>query len=166
MNPSQIAYSRALGDWLAHYDWTHFATFTSRPIPFTTTRIPGTGSRLAADRVNPRQSDPNSSLRLISPTTKMYRRRLAKYCERVGPARFFWGTEAGPQTGRIHAHALIALPPNSFETSESLWRLGFRMFGRTHVEEFNPELGAVGYCSKYVTKRLADYDLWTHGNYV
>lgn len=39
------------------------------------------------------------------------------------------------------------------------------MFGRTHVEEFDPNLGAVGYCCKYVTKRLADYDLWTHGNY-
>ena len=42
-----------------------------------------------------------------------------------------------------------------------MWRLGFRMFGRTYIEEYDPDLGAAGYVSKYVTKRLADYDLWT-----
>lgn len=160
MKASQIEYSRALGDWLAAYDWTHFATFTSRPIGRAT------GSRSAVSTKTDRYTQrTGGSLWTISPTTRMYRRRLAEYCKRVRPERVFWGTEAGPQTGRIHAHALFAFNDQSMETAETLWRLGFRMFGRTHVEDFNPELGAAGYCSKYVTKRLADYDLWTHGKY-
>ena len=50
------------------------------------------------------------------------------------------------------------------EDSESMWRLGHRLFGRTYIEDFNPERGAAGYVAKYVTKRLADYDLWVPGD--
>lgn len=50
------------------------------------------------------------------------------------------------------------------ETAETMWTLGYRMFGRTLIEPFNPDLGAAHYVSKYVTKRLADFDLWTNGN--
>ena len=50
------------------------------------------------------------------------------------------------------------------ETTDSMWRLGFRMFGRTHIEEYDDQLGAAGYVAKYVTKRLADYDLWVPGD--
>lgn len=51
------------------------------------------------------------------------------------------------------------------EDTNTMWRLGYRLFGRTYIEAFDRERGAAGYIAKYVTKSLADYDLWTreHG---
>ena len=158
---SQSAYSDALGKWLSGYEWTHWATFTSRPILDT-----ATGNIGASNLANPLDSTytRTNAFKSSEPSRRMYRRGLAKWAKRIGPEMIFWGTEAGPETGRIHCHALLKLSSTSMETNRSMWMLGYRMFGRTYIEDYDPELGAAGYIAKYVTKRLADYDLWVPGD--
>ncbi len=163
MTLSQKRYSAELGMWLGSFEWTHWATFTSRPIVRQVAKRTGRYVPVISD-----QDSISSQTRLFkssAPTLRMYRRGMTNYARRISPVRMYWGTEAGKVTGRIHCHSLICLPETTAETEESLWRLGFRMFGRTHVEKYEPDKGAHHYIGKYVTKTLADYDLWTYGNH-
>lgn len=158
---SQSVYSDALGTWLSGFEWTHWATFTSRPI-----RVPEISSTGKYKLAIPQDSisTPTGHFRSSAPSRQMYRRGISQWAQRIKCETIFWGTEAGPETGRIHCHALIKLSSRSMETTHSMWTLGHRMFGRTYIEEYDPELGAAGYIAKYVTKRLADYDLWVPGD--
>jgi hypothetical protein len=67
--------------------------------------------------------------------------------------------------GRRHAHILYEfadfgesgfyVPPAQF-----LWHDWFERHGRAHIDRFDPKRGATHYVTKYVSKQLADYDLW------
>lgn len=156
---SQIQpYATALGEWLDTYKWHYWATFTYRPhssesnySPLQTTL----GFKSPSEKTSPSS--------VLAPSTATWRRGLSKWARRTNPDLMFWGTESGPKTGRVHAHALLHFPQE--RNPAELWALAFQMFGRSHIDRFDPELGAVGYVTKYVTKELADFDLWTHGNY-
>ena len=136
-------YATQLGDWLDSFGrWDYWMTVTSRE-PWS---VPA------------------------------WRRNFARYWnaqkDTSAPDRIFWGTEEGKKLGRTHVHALVWWNPERDDllhrgapASHVLWDSLFRKFGRTHVDRFEQGKGAAHYVGKYVSKQLADYDMWTTGDY-
>lgn len=130
-------------DWLSTFHWDHFATLTFR--------------------------DPRSE--------HSARRAFGKYVRTLrqlthgGSVGYFCGYEYGT-FGRLHLHALMrtASPqpslgrggvphPSKALPSGLVWRAWFDTFGRASVAPYDRKRGAAGYVSKYVTKRMAFYDI-------
>lgn len=141
--PDLFAIHTAWTDWLSTFHWDHFATLTFR---------------------EPRSEA--SARRAFN----SYVRRLCEYTN-GGSVGYFVGYEYGT-FGRLHLHALMrtyspqralgcggrsrasaALP------SKAVWEAWFERYGRATVAAYDPKRGAAGYVSKYVTKRLAFYDI-------
>jgi hypothetical protein len=129
--------------WLSTFHWDHFSTLT-----FAEPRSEASARRAFAKYVR--------GLRQLT------------YGGSVG---YFCGYEYGTY-GRLHLHALMrtstpqtVLGPggvpraSSALPSEVVWRAWFDTFGRATVAPYDRKRGAAGYVSKYVTKRLAFYDL-------
>lgn len=151
-------YATAMGDWLdGVHDWNYWVTLTQRP-----KENKRDNSRYAGGLG--RDWDGQRGL-------QSWRRALESWKAEVRPTAMFWGTESGTITGRNHIHGLLYFntepDPERFgfsvhePSAQAIWAVSHRMFGRAHVDEFKKELGAAHYVSKYVTKRLADYDIWT-----
>ena len=130
-------------DWLSTFHWDHFATLT-----FAEPRSEASAKRAFAKYV-----------RCLCGLT---------YGGSVG---YFCGYEYGT-FGRLHLHALMRtstpqpeLGPGGVPCASKalpcglVWRAWFDSFGRAKVETYDRRRGAAGYVSKYVTKRLAYYDL-------
>lgn len=142
---STTTYAKELGDWLdSQGDWTYWSTITQRP-------------RHKWDGVRSMTS---------------WRRAMDQWCETTGADRIFWATEEGRLYGRSHVHALIYYDPHrtdpeqwgfsmSIPSAQALWDLTYRAYGRAHIDKYDPKLGAAHYCGKYVTKKIADYDIFT-----
>ena len=130
-------------DWLSTFHWDHFATLTF--------------------------ADPRSE--------HSARRAFAKYIRSLvrltggGSVGFFVGYEYGT-LGRLHLHALLRTsapqtrlgpggrPRASSRLSEqSVWQTWYDDFGRATVAPYDRQRGAAGYVAKYITKRLAFYDI-------
>lgn len=105
------------------------------------------------------------------------RRAFHGYCRQLeglthgGSVGYFCGYEYGT-FGRLHLHALMrtttpqpdlgpgGVPhPSAALPCGLVWRTWFDRFGRATVAPYDPQRGAAGYVSKYVTKRLAFYDI-------
>lgn len=130
-------------DWLSTFHWDHFATLTF--------------------------AEPRSEASA--------RRAFAQYTRSLSSAHpgldlgYFCGYEYGT-FGRLHLHALLrtsqdqwdfglrTVPcPQTILPNEVLWHYWYERYGRAKVETYDRRRGAAGYVSKYVTKRLAYYDL-------
>lgn len=96
------------------------------------------------------------------PTLPQLRRAVQNLSDATHPARLAWFSERGKIGGRGHLHGLIALHPGDPLTGRDLWNWWFRRYGRCKIEPFDPELGAAGYCAKYLTKDSFDYDYLTN----
>lgn len=70
--------------------------------------------------------------------------------------RMFWVAESFRDRGGYHAHCLL----KSHLWATDLWKYWVHRYGRARVEIFNPNIGASGYVTKYVTKEIADYDYY------
>jgi len=130
-------------DWLSSFHWDHFATLTF--------------------------ADPRSEASARTAFTH-YTRSLSRLTH-GGSVGFFCGYEYGT-FGRLHLHALLRTytpqtrfgrcgrPPASKALSDKVvWETWFERFGRATVVSYDRRRGAAGYVSKYVTKRLAFYDI-------
>ncbi len=102
------------------------------------------------------------------PSLPAVRRSMCRFDEEVSPSLMFWGSESGACTGRNHVHALLYFDDNRLSmplfgavpiSARAIWAKGFKRFGRSHVDTFDPERGASHYVSKYVSKRISDWDL-------
>lgn len=134
-------YAQEVGDWLDTLaPWTFWFTFTYR----------------------------------YAPSLPTVRRTMSRWTADVKPSLVFWGSESGPCTGRNHVHGLLYFDPDRLNEPllgavairpAALWKSAFLRFGRSAVDTFDPEKGATHYVSKYVTKRLSDFDLWTPEDY-
>ena len=139
--------------------WTHWATFTWRPrsVMMQTTNGAHLIRRFDQHETSPR----TTSRKQVDPISMpAVRRAVGRYCLKLKPAAIWWATEEGGRFGRHHVHALMRLTPNQLRYKNP-WSQAFRWFGRSEVEEYDPEKGASHYVSKYVTKELADFDFWT-----
>lgn len=95
-------------------------------------------------------------------SSKAVRRAIESHLSRCNVSLAFWGIEAGKVSGRLHGHALYhfdrQIPPQAESIWEDWWTVdGAR--GRAQIDQFEQEAGATHYVSKYVTKKLADYDI-------
>ena len=102
------------------------------------------------------------------PSLPAVRRSMCRFNEEISPSLMFWGSESGACTGRNHVHALLYFDENRISmpllgevpiSAYGLWSKAFKRFGRSHVDVFDRKLGASHYVSKYVSKRLSDFDL-------
>lgn len=130
-------------DWLSTFHWDHFATLT-----FAEPRSEHSARRAF-----------NSYVRSLTRLTV------------GGSVGYFCGYEHGT-FGRLHLHALLrthtpqpdlgpaGMPhPQRSLPSRLVWSTWFDRFGRATVAPYDKKRGAAGYVSKYVTKRLAFYDI-------
>jgi len=130
-------------DWLSSFHWDHFATLTF--------------------------ADPRSEHSARTAFTH-YIRSLTRLTV-GGTVGYFCGYEYGTY-GRLHLHALLRtstpqtrLGPggraraSSALPTDQVWRQWYDTFGRATVVPYDRKRGAAGYVSKYVTKRLAFYDI-------
>jgi hypothetical protein len=89
------------------------------------------------------------------------RRAIEAHIDRTNASFAFWATEAGKVNGRLHGHGLMHFKSRQlrlmggFDEVEADWE---RKHGFAVVKDYDPEKGATHYVSKYVSKRLADYD--------
>lgn len=88
------------------------------------------------------------------------RRQAVRMYRRIRPDRFFFGTESGCVNGRNHLHGLIAWERYPNWTERDIFNYLFDNFGRAQVDRYDPALGACHYVSKYVSKDLADFDIF------
>jgi len=129
--------------WLSSFHWDHFATLT-----FAEPRSEASARRAF-----------NSYVRALHRLTH------------GGSVGYFCGYEYGT-FGRLHLHALMRTASPHTELGaggvpcastalpgELVWRTWLDTFGRATVVPYDQRRGAAGYVSKYVTKRLAFYDL-------
>ena len=105
------------------------------------------------------------------PSLPAVRRSMSRFDEEISPSLMFWGSESGACTARNHVHALLYFDDNRISmpllgavpvSAHGLWSIAFKRFGRSHVDAFDRKLGASHYVSKYVSKRLSDWDLITN----
>ena len=141
--PAQDSIHQAWTDWLSGFHWDHFATLTF--------------------------AEPRSE----ASARRAFGRYVRDLRERThgGSVGYFCGYEYGT-FGRLHLHALLrtSVPqpelgrngvphPSPALPGELVWRTWFDRFGRATVSAYDRNRGAAGYVSKYVTKRLAYYDI-------
>ena len=91
------------------------------------------------------------------------KRRFYKFLNQVrkecgtNSTNFFFAIEPH-RTGFYHIHVLLG---NMVGVCKfCLWLKWFREYGRCHVSDYDPELGAGYYLTKYVTKGFCDWELW------
>lgn len=69
--------------------------------------------------------------------------------------------------GTYHTHGLVmTFPIPLMELPSSLkflWMLGFERYGLCRIEDIKSVGGVSGYVAKYITKRIADYDIYEIG---
>ena len=146
--PSARSLAAAWGEYLAPYDWDHWATLTFRPYRRPQ---PRGGARPGPGR--PRPPRPG-------PPPDYAHREFSRFVHRLecrggGPVWWFRGDELGERLGRLHLHAFLGGTGRLLdETLGREWRAGFSL-----VKRYDPTLGAAHYLTKYATKGLADYDV-------
>lgn len=113
-------------DWLQTLEWTYFFTGTFADEGYTIN-----GSRRAAMRF------------------------FQHYDHK--PEFAFVCIEAGNLYGRIHIHALLRYPDKGlWHAAEPIWFDWFNRYGFAKVEVPKSSADVAAYCSKYVTKHMAD----------
>jgi len=67
----------------------------------------------------------------------------------------FWVAEQFHGRDGFHLHSLLTCPYRA----DAIWNYWFHRYGRARILLYDPAIGGSGYVAKYVTKRIADYDL-------
>jgi hypothetical protein len=127
------------GEWLGQYDWSYFCTFTTR-----------------------------YQLTLPSARRLMFRFWDMDDIKRSGSSRFFWCAEPFDTRHGYHTHGLLLV--NNILTKNDLGSIYQVACGnvskskanwhRLQLRDYNEKRNASYYCGKYLTKQLADYDIW------
>ncbi len=146
--PSARSLAAAWGEYLAPYDWNHWATLTFAP-----PRPPHLGGRVRLGPARPGPDRPGPPPDYAHREFEAWVRRV----ERRGgePVWWFRGDELGERLGRLHLHALLGGTGRLLDASLGWeWRAGFSV-----VKRYDPALGVAHYLTKYATKGLADYDV-------
>lgn len=129
-----ITYQRAFSDWLSNYKFTTFGTFTTKqPLHLTGAR------RMAA--------------------------KFGHYIKAGLDSSMFWAVEPFDAREGFHFHALInTYGKISNQQMKDYWQ-DEKRFGVGQFLGIRRALGKENtienYCSKYITKHLADYDIYT-----
>lgn len=97
------------------------------------------------------------------PSPAAARRHVERFLQLAPVKLAWWVTEHGEKFGRVHNHALIAWRSTLLgpEEASDYWNAWWRdRNGIAQLDAYDPERGAAGYLASYVTKKVADYDIW------
>lgn len=94
---------------------------------------------------------------LSLPSARRLAERIAKFTLDGNDTYMFWVAEEFDVRDGQHIHALI----KTDISWDELRRFGLR-YGRCYIESYDPAIGAGRYVSKYISKRMTDYD-WIQG---
>jgi len=131
----RLAGRREFGEWLGAFTWTHWGTFTF-------------GDGWGPD----------------GPTSSRAFYHLNKFlASERGVPGYFCCIETG-RLGRVHGHALLRVDQYSIRGLDLDVRTDAcadweRRFGRSQLRAYDPELGAAGYCAKYLTKNPLHWEV-------
>lgn len=92
-------------------------------------------------------------------STRRIAEKVAKYIDAGEASTMFWAAEEFDVRDGFHFHALLRTPYNQLD----VWNWYFERYGRCQLinnTEPDRQLAASYYCSKYVTKKLTDYDMY------
>lgn len=134
-----LEYAKSLADYLQNQEWQRFCTFTT-------------------------------AYELTLPSA---RRLMQRFQDRVqdrvfngSPVRLFWVAEKFESKDGFHTHGLLNYPKdaeNVFDIlpviTESYRIVAAQNDARVNFSRYNKSRAAGMYCSKYLLKRYADYDL-------
>jgi hypothetical protein len=127
----------AYGDWLKGYDWTYWATLTTK---YSLT-LPS--ARRIADG---------------------FYKHIAKagFSTMFWAAEPFDTREGYHLHALIRVSDLLpySFIVNTYQTVTGNKDLSRKNWNRIQLMRYNPKLGAGHYCAKYITKELADYDFY------
>jgi len=87
-------------------------------------------------------------------------RQCGNVVRRHSKGRLFLGTELHVLR-TLHVHGLLDAPYGANDFLEhAIWDSLFRAFGRSEVCQVQSREAVSNYVSKYVTKRLTEWDMW------
>lgn len=92
-------------------------------------------------------------------STRRIAEKVGQYIDAGNKSTFFWAAEKFDVREGYHFHGLMRTPIDKLE----IWNWYFQKFGRCQlIDNTEPERrqSASYYCSKYITKALADYDIY------
>ena len=130
-NDAQI---QNFGEWLSGMNWTHYATFTT-------------------------------SYELTLKSARRAMHRVHDFLDKEQNTAMFWAAEPFDLKDGFHTHALLNTQI-SYDRIIEAWQIvskaknSEKKWHRIDLQEYNPERGAGYYLSKYISKRLSDYDLF------
>lgn len=84
--------------------------------------------------------------------------KVGTFIDAGGASTYFWAAEPFDSREGFHFHALMRTPYNKLE----IFNWYYSRFGRCQIidnQEPDRRLAASYYCSKYITKKLSDYDI-------
>jgi hypothetical protein len=127
------------GKWLEGYSWSHYATCTT-------------------------------GYEMTLPSARRAMHKFHDLLDKAAPCKMFWAAEPFDVKDGYHTHVLLDV--NSavqYKNIVDLWqkasggqRLG--KWQRIDLQDYDSTQGATKYLSKYVTKRLSDFDFLTAGS--
>jgi hypothetical protein len=119
--------------WLSSFEWSHYATFTT-------------------------------GYEMTLPTARRLMGAYHSNIKRAGSSPFFWVAEKFEVKDGYHTHALLKAPQAwHYKNLIDIWQKvsGGKKKGKWHrldLQDYDSNLGARHYVSKYITKRCADFD--------
>ena len=133
---------KSFGTWLQSHNWTHWATFTT-PYSLTLPSARRLMNRFADMRINTDITSPNVVKGL------------------------FWAAEPFDTRQGYHTHGLIKIDEsmpfkaviNAYQIATGNKDLKKDRWARIQISAYDPQKAACFYVSKYISKKLADYDL-------
>ena len=109
-------------------------------------------------------------------TIRSSRRLISAYMDKLSTDisyLIFWCAEPFDVKDGYHLHFLLKVEPDTIRYKEyyQKWQVvtamkkykGTAKWARITMERYNPEIGAGGYVTKYITKQGADYDILESG---
>ncbi|MCS7352438.1 MAG: hypothetical protein RMM10_13215, partial [Anaerolineae bacterium] len=90
---------------------------------------------------------------------------VRSFCLRYGVGVLVFVVAEEHKLGSYHAHAILSsLSPRSLlslkDSLRFIWLLGTERYGIARAESIDSIGGVTGYITKYMTKRMADYDFY------
>lgn len=133
---------QSFGNWLQANSWTHWATFTT---PYTLT-LPS--ARRLMNRFGEMRISPDIGARNVV-------------------KGLFWAAEPFDCKEGYHTHALMQIDEsmpfkaviNAYQIAAGNKKVSKDKWCRLQVQAYDPERAAAFYLSKYISKKLADYDI-------
>ena len=139
---NRLTLKDSLASWLQTFNWDYFITVTFRyPVP------PYRGMHVLNDLYRALSRVIPSPLGRLFLGTEQH---VLKNLHVHGLWSSFWRTGPGAEDPPLISAVMI----------QEMWKICFKRFGRTAISPVKNKEAVAKYCTKYVTKRLTEYNIW------